>query len=208
MMKGSDILKDNKKERFAQDIADRISFLKQQNAENAQWSTSVRRVRLSDFALSRSCDLPRVCRICGAPALPKECNNGLICRECYNKHRREQQYHKRHEPTEREAKTCKYCGAPAMGGGHGAICRDCYNIRQNDRYPYIRTRKYEPCKICGTMTRSLAGICVRCQGKKMPKLNNSLEAEAALLELAKKYNAEHPLKAEEIKARWRAAYYG
>ena len=101
MMKGSDILKDNKKERFAQDIAsgvapreaylrlrpdtkkkqsarvlasrwlqtpdvaDRISFLKQQNAENAQWSTSVRRVRLSDFALSRSCDLPRVCRICG-----------------------------------------------------------------------------------------------------------------------------------------------
>ena len=73
MMKGSDILKDNKKERFAQDIAsgvapreaylrlrpdtkkqsarvlasrwlqtpdvaDRISFLKQQNAENAQWS--------------------------------------------------------------------------------------------------------------------------------------------------------------------------
>ena len=61
---------------------------------------------------------------------------------------------------------------------------------------------------CGTMTRSLAGICVQCQGKKMPKLNNSLEAEAALLELAKKYNAEHPLNTEEIKARWRAAYYG
>ena len=102
---------------------------------------------------SESCptgNLPRVCRICGAPALPKECNNGLICRECYNKHRRNQQYHKRHEPTEREAKTCKYCGAPAMGGGRGAICRDCYNIRQNDRYPYIRTRKYEPCRICGT----------------------------------------------------------
>lgn len=58
------------------------------------------------------------------------------------------------------------------------------------------------------MTRSKAGICVQCQGKKMPKLNNSLEAEAALLELAKKYNAEHPLNAEEIKARWRAAYYG
>lgn len=161
-----------------------------------------------NFALSRSCDLPRVCRICGAPALPKEFNNGLICRACYNKHRREQQYHKRHEPTEREAKTCKYCGAPAMGGGRGAICRDCYNIRQNDRYPYIRTRKYEPCRICGTMTRSKAGICTQCQGKKMPKLNNSLEAEAALLELAKKYNAEHPLNAEEIKARWRAAYYG
>ena len=100
-----------------------------------------------NFALSRSCDLPRVCRICGAPALPKECNNGLICRECYNKHRREQQYHKRHEPTERMAKTCKYCGAPAMGGGRGAICRKCYNIRQNDRYPYIRTRKYETCRI-------------------------------------------------------------
>lgn len=95
-----------------------------------------------------------------------------------------------------------------MGGGRGAICRDCYNIRQNDRYPYIRTRKYEPCRICGTLTRSLAGICVRCQGKKMPKLNNSLEAEAAFLEKAKKYNAEHPLNAEEIKARWRAAYYG
>lgn len=47
-----------------------------------------------------------------------------------------------------------------MGGGRGAICRDCYNIRQNDRYPYIRTRKYEPCRICGTLTRSLAGICV------------------------------------------------
>ena len=58
------------------------------------------------------------------------------------------------------------------------------------------------------MTRSKAGICVQCQGKKMPKLNNSLEAEAALLEKAKKYNAEHPLNAEEIKARWRAAYYG
>lgn len=161
-----------------------------------------------NFAISQSRDLPRVCRICGAPALPKECNNGLICRACYNKHRREQQYHKRHEPTGRMAKTCKYCGAPAMGGGRGAICRECYNIRQNERYPYIRTRKYEPCRICGTMTRSLAGICVQCQGKKMPKLNNSLEAEAEFLEKAKKYNAEHPLNAEEIKARWRAAYYG
>lgn len=163
-----------------------------------------------NFALSRSCDLPRVCRICGAPAMPKECNNGLICRECYNKHRRNQQYHKRHEPTEREAKICKHCGAPAMGGGRGAICRDCYNRLQREKMKvtYIPRRKYSPCKVCGRMTRSLIGICIRCQGKKMPKLNNSEDDKMELLEKAKKYNAEHPIKAEEIKARWRAAYYG
>lgn len=152
----------------------------------------------------------RICRICGAAAMPVEYNNGLICRKCYNNYRRIQQYQKRRELTEREAKTCKYCGAPAMGGGRGAICRDCYNRRQKEKsnMTYIKRRKYSPCKICGTMTRSQARICNQCQGKKMPKLNNSLEAEAALLELAKKYNAEHPLNAEEIKARWRAAYYG
>ena len=152
----------------------------------------------------------RICRICGATALPKECNNGLICRECYNKHRSEQQYHKRHEPTERMAKTCKYCGAPAMGGGRGAICRECYNRLQREKMKvtYIPRRKYNPCKVCGRITRSLIGICVRCQGKKMPKLNNSEDDKMELLEKAKKYNAEHPLNAEEIKARWRAAYYG
>ena len=58
------------------------------------------------------------------------------------------------------------------------------------------------------MTRSKAGICVQCQGKKMPRKRNSAEEEKTLLEKAKKYNAEHPLNAEEIKARWRAAYYG
>ena len=42
----------------------------------------------------------------------------------------------------------------------------------------------------------------------MPKLDNSKEDEKILLEKAKKYNAEHPLNAEEIKARWRAVYYG
>ena len=72
----------------------------------------------------------------------------------------------------------------------------------------FRNNTERRCRICGTMTRSKAGICVKCQGKKMPKLNNSKEDEKTLLEKAKKYNAEHPLNAEEIKSRWRAAYYG
>lgn len=127
--------------------------------------------------------------------MPPEKNNGLLCQECYNKQRREQQYHKCRNLTERMAKTCKYCGAPAMGGGRGAICRECYNRLQREKMKetYIPRRKYSQCKICGTMTRSQAGICNQCQGKKMPaKQNNSKEDEKALLETAVKYNREHP----------------
>ena len=120
-----------------------------------------------NFAISQSCDLPRVCRVCGGPAMPKECNNGCICRECEKRRRQK------------------------------AKCRT-----------YIRHGKYTECKVCGGMTLSKVGVCYRCRGDKQPNANNAPITEKELLERAKKYNAEHPLKAEEIKARWRAAYYG
>ena len=142
--------------------------------------------------------------------MPKEENHGCICRTCYLRSKRKEMKNRRERSapyslitsqsrnlaiSQSESKSCKYCGAPAMGGGRGAICRECYNRLQREKMKetYIPHRKYSPCKICGTMTRSQAGICNQCQGKKMPaKQNNSKEDEKALLETAVKYNREHP----------------
>lgn len=73
-----------------------------------------------NFALSRSCDLPRVCRICGAPALPKECRREHLCRKCYNAQALERYY----KTSKRKRRIiCKVCGRATIANGD--VCWKC-----------------------------------------------------------------------------------
>ena len=79
---------------------------------------------------------------------------------------------------------------------------------KNEKSPVPPDASASPRNFAISQSCDLPRICRVCGGPAMPKECNSLESETEFLEKAKKYNAEHPLNAEEIKARWRAVYYG